>query len=150
MNKLIKLGLALVLTLGMSQLFAQKGADEKAKMMVTKLTEKLTLTADQQQKATVIFTEHFNNMVGLRAELKKANSEQARTAIKEQRKKTDNSFTSILTDDQKVRYQAAKKEMRQSMKNKKEGKGRGGKGKGNKNAPAMDPEMENHLDDEAF
>jgi len=148
MKKLIKLSLAIVLTMGVNLLFAQKGADEKAKMMVTKLTEKLALTTDQQQKATVIFTEHFNNMVGLRAEFKKSNSEQAKTAIKEQRKKTDNSFTSILTDDQKVKYQAAKKEMRQSMKNKREGKGRGGKG--NKNAPAMDPEMENHLDDEAF
>jgi hypothetical protein len=148
MKKLIKLSLAIVLTMGVNLLFAQKGADEKAKMMVTKLTEKLALTADQQQKATVIFTEHFNNMVGLKAELKKANSDQAKTAIKEQRKKTDNRFTSILSDDQKVKYQAAKKEIRQSMKNKRAGKGRGGKG--NKNAPSMDPEMESHLDDEAF
>jgi hypothetical protein len=148
MNKLIKLSLAIVLTMGVNLLFAQKGADEKAKMMVNKLTEKLALTADQQQKATVIFTEHFNNMVGLRADFKKVNSEQAKTAIKEQRKKTDNSFTSILTDDQKVKYQTAKKEMRQSMKNKRAGKGRGGKG--NKNVPPMDPEMESHLDDEAF
>lgn len=145
MKKLIKLSLAIVLTMGVNLLFAQKGADEKAKMMVTKLTEKLALTADQQQKATVIFTEHFNNMVGLRVELKKSNSDQAKIAIKEQRKKTDNRFTSILSDDQKVKYQAAKKEMRQSMKNK-----RAGKGKGNKNAPAMNPEMESHLDDEAF
>lgn len=148
MKKLIKLSLAIVLTMGVNLLFAQKGADEKAKMMVTKLTEKLALTADQHQKATVIFTEHFNNMVGLKAELKKANSDQAKTAIKEQRKKTDNRFTSILSDDQKVKYQAAKKEIRQSMKNKRAGKGRGGKG--NKNAPSMDPEMESHLDDEAF
>jgi hypothetical protein len=148
MKKLIKLSLAIVLTMGVNLLFAQKGADEKAKMMVNKLTEKLALTADQQQKATVIFTEHFNNMVGLRVELKKANSEQAKTAIKEQRKKTDNRFTSILSDDQKVKYQTAKKEMRQSMKNKRAGKGRGGKG--NKNVPPMDPEMESHLDDEAF
>ncbi|MFY7734694.1 MAG: hypothetical protein ACOVSR_14515 [Bacteroidia bacterium] len=148
MNKLIKLSLAIVLTLGVNLLFAQKGADEKAKMMVTKLTEKLALTADQQQKATVIFTEHFNSMVGLKTELKKSNSDQAKTAIKEQRKKTDNRFTSILSDDQKVKYQAAKKELRQSMKNKRAGKGRGSKG--GKNTPAMDPEMENHLDDEAF
>jgi hypothetical protein len=148
MNKLIKLSLAIVLTMGVNLLFAQKGADEKAKMMVNKLTEKLALTADQQQKATVIFTEHFNNMVGLRADFKKVNSEQAKTAIKEQRKKTDNRFTSILSDDQKVKYQTAKKEMRQSMKNKRAGKGRGGKG--NKNVPPMDPEMESHLDDEAF
>jgi hypothetical protein len=117
-------------------------------MMVTKLTEKLALTADQQQKATVIFTEHFNNMVGLKAELKKVNSDQARTAIKEQRKKTDRSLNGILNDDQKVKYQAAKKELRQSMKNKRAGKGRGSKA--GKNTPAMDPEMENHLDDEAF
>lgn len=148
MNKLIKLSLAIVLTMGVNLLFAQKGADEKAKMMVTKLTEKLALTADQQQKATVIFTEHFNSMVGLKTELKKSNSDQAKTAIKEQRKKTDNRFTSILSDDQKVKYQAAKKELRQSMKNKRAGKGRGSKG--GKNTPAMDPEMENHLDDEAF
>ncbi len=148
MKKLIKLSLAIVLTLGVNLLFAQKGADEKAKMMVTKLTEKLALTADQQQKATVIFTEHFNNMVGLKAELKKSNSDQARTAIKEQRKKTDHRFTGILTDDQKVKYEAAKKELRQSMKNKRAGKGKGGKG--NKKAPPMDPEMESHLDDEAF
>ena len=145
MKKLIKLSIAIVLTLGVSLLFAQKGADEKAKMMVTKLTEKLALTADQQQKATVIFTEHFNNMVGLKAELKKANSDQAKTAIKEQRKKTDKSLNGILNDDQKVKYQAAKKDIRQSMKNK-----RAGKSKGNKNAPSMDPEMESHLDDEAF
>jgi hypothetical protein len=148
MNKLIKLSLAIVLTMGVNLLFAQKGADEKAKMMVTKLTEKLALTADQQQKATVIFTEHFNSMVGLKTELKKSNSDQAKTAIKEQRKKTDNRFTSILSDDQKVKYQAAKKELRQSMKNKRAGKGRGSKG--GKNTPAMDPEMESHLDDEAF
>jgi hypothetical protein len=148
MNKLIKLSLAIVLTMGVNLLFAQKGADEKAKMMVTKLTEKLALTADQQQKATVIFTEHFNSMVGLKTEFKKSNSDQAKTAIKEQRKKTDNRFTSILSDDQKVKYQAAKKELRQSMKNKRAGKGRGSKG--GKNTPAMDPEMENHLDDEAF
>lgn len=148
MNKLIKLSIAIVLTLGVNLLFAQKGADEKAKMMVTKLTEKLALTAEQQQKATVIFTEHFNNMVGLKAEFKKSNSDQAKTAIKEQRKKTDKSLNGILNDDQKVKYEAAKKELRQSMKNKREGKRRGGKG--NKNAPATDPELENHLDDEAF
>lgn len=148
MNKLIKLSIAIVLTLGVNLLFAQKGADEKAKMMVTKLTEKLALTADQQQKAIVIFTEHFNNMVGLKAELKKANSDQARTAIKEQRKKTDKSLNGILNDDQKAKYEAVKKELRQSMKNKRAGKGRGSKG--GKNTPAMDPEMENHLDDEAF
>jgi hypothetical protein len=148
MNKLIKLSIAIVLTMGVNLLFAQKGADEKAKMMVTKLTEKLALTADQQQKATVIFTEHFNNMVGLKAELKKVNSDQARTAIKEQRKKTDRNLNGILNDDQKVKYEAAKKELRQSMKNKRAGKGRGSKS--NKNTPAMDPEMENHLDDEAF
>lgn len=148
MNKLIKLSIAIVLTLGVNLLFAQKGADEKAKMMVTKLTEKLALTADQQQKATVIFTEHFNNMVGLKAELKKANSDQARSAIKEQRKKTDRNLNGILNDDQKAKYEAVKKELRQSMKNKRAEKGRGGKG--NKNAPAMDPEMENHLDDEPF
>jgi len=148
MNKLIKLSFALVLTFGFNLLFAQKGATEKAKIMVTKLTEKLALTADQQVKATSIFTDHFTNMVVLKAAFKKSNSDQAKTAIKEQRKKTDHLFTSTLTEEQKGKYEASKKEMRQNM-IKKRGEYQKG-GKGNKNTNPMNPEMENHLDDEAF
>jgi hypothetical protein len=58
MKGLIKLSVLLVLLITPNVLFAHKSAEEKAKLVASKLNEKLVLTPDQLQKVTDIYTVH--------------------------------------------------------------------------------------------
>ena len=64
--------------------FAQRSPEEKTKMMVKKLTVKLALSGDQQQKLTDVFITHFNMMKDLHFQFKNADKHQSKTAFKEQ------------------------------------------------------------------
>ncbi len=119
--------------------FAQRNGEKRADFFVSKLTEKLALSADQQSKAKVIFVNHFEKIKALRASLKTATEEQKKTALKEQWQKTDAELLATLTDAQKTKYAEAKKEMRKNLKGRKDGKG--------KKAPEG---VSDALDDEAF
>lgn len=119
--------------------FAQRNGEKRADFFVSKLTEKLALSADQQSKAKVIFVNHFEKVKALRESLKTATEEQKKTALKEQWQKTDAELLATLTDAQKTKYAEAKKEMRKNLKGRKDGKG--------KKAPEG---VSDALDDDAF
>ncbi len=120
--------------------FGQKRAEKKVDFFVSKLTEKLALSADQQSKAKVIYTNHIEKVKALRASLKTATEEQKKAALKEQWQKTDAELLATLTDEQKTKYAAAKKEMRKNVRARREGKGK----------KAGSSEVPDALDDEAF
>ncbi len=119
--------------------FAQRNGEKRADFFVSKLTEKLALSADQQSKAKVIFVNHFEKIKALRVSLKTATEEQKKAALKEQWQKTDAELLATLTDAQKTKYAEAKKEMRKNLKGRKDGKG--------KKAPEG---VSDALDDDAF
>jgi Spy/CpxP family protein refolding chaperone len=120
MKNLIKLSLAMLMVVYSFASFAQKGpkksVDERAKMVVTKLTEKLALTDEQQKKATEIFTNHFNEVKALRESSKDQPKEQVKASIKELRKKNNVAFRAILTEEQKAKLVELRKEKRDSKK----------------------------------
>jgi membrane-associated HD superfamily phosphohydrolase len=142
MKKLIKLSFVVALTIFANFAIAQKSAEEKTKMVVSKLNEKLALSEDQQQKISTVFTSHFNTVKELRKQFKSGDKGQAKIKIKEQWKKTDELVTAVLTDVQRPKYQDAKKELRNKMQNRKNKSGKGGK--------QLSKDEENILDDDAY
>ena len=144
MRRLIKLSVLLVLLITPNVLFAHKSAEEKAKLVATKLNEKLVLTPDQLQKVTDIYTAHFNNINALKEQTKNSTKEEKMKLLKEQWKNTDKQVKDILTADQKLKYDQAKKETRQAIK-----KRRAIKPKKEKKAIGNDG-VEELLDEEAY
>lgn len=142
MKKLIKLSFVVALSIIANFGFAQKNVAEKTKMVVSKLNEKLVLNVEQQQKVSAIFTAHFNSIKELRTQFKNGDKEQAKTAIKEQWKKTDEQIFTLLNDEQRTKYKDAKKDMRKNIQNRNNKKGKGGK--------LLSKDEENILDDDAY
>lgn len=143
MKRLIKLSVLLVMVITSNMLFAQKSAEEKAKMVTTKLNEKLAFSPEQFQKVNEIYTQHFNNVNALREQNKTASKEQKMKLMKEQWKSTDLKVKEVLTDIQKPKYEEAKKEAKQALRK------RAGK-KGKKAKITNNDGVEELLDDEAY
>jgi hypothetical protein len=141
MKKLIKLSFVVALTFFANFAIAQKSAEEKTKMVVSKLNEKLALNEEQQQKISTVFTSHFNTVKEIRKQFKSGDKEQAKIKIKEQWKKTDEQVIATLNETQRANYLDAKKDIRKKMQ---------GRTKGGKNKKQLSKEDENLLDDEAF
>ena len=97
-------------------LFAQRQKGSKMEIVMAKLTEKLSLTPDQQSKVKAIFSTHFDQMKALKEQVKNLSAEDKKTALKGQWKKTDDAMLAVLNDTQKTKYQEAKKEMRKNRK----------------------------------
>ncbi|MES2381615.1 MAG: hypothetical protein V4538_11275 [Bacteroidota bacterium] len=97
-------------------LFAQRQQGSKMEMVMSKLTEKLSLTPDQQSKVKAIFSTHFDQMKALKEQVKNASPEDKKTALRAQWKKTDDAMLAVLDTTQKTKYQEAKKEMRKNRK----------------------------------
>lgn len=114
--------------------FAQKGREGRGAEMVTKmtarLTEKLTLTADQQSKVSSILTTHRANMKAMREQMQNAPSKEEKMKLRKASwDKLDTDISAMLTDEQKPKYTAYKQQMREDFKANRGGKGKEGMGK---------------------
>lgn len=146
MKQFIKLSIALllVLTVGVYQLSAQKNIAARSQQVVSKLTEKLALTTEQQQKVSALFVEHINNMKSIREEAKTLGMEQAKSKMKELRKNTNDKLNAILTDEQKMKYAALKNEKLKSIQKRK------GENKKQNLEKPTENELEKHLEESVF
>jgi len=147
MKNLVKLSIVVALSIFANFAIAQKTPEEKTKIIVTKLTQKLTLSADQQQKLTDIFTPHFNMMKDIRIQFKNGDKEAGKRAAKEQWSRTDQQVVMILDDTQRAKYNEAKMKMRKNIMNRNNKKGNA---KNAKNKKPVEVEVDEPLDEEAF
>lgn len=114
-----KLIIVAILAIGLTG-FAQEGkkgrrpAEETIEMKVKKLTEELTLNADQQNKITSIIQEH----VAKRKD-NKENSEN-KEANKGEMKVFTDKIKAVLTPEQFKKWKALKKEHREKKEDKKQ------------------------------
>lgn len=147
MKKLVKLSIVVALSIFANFAIAQKTPEEKTKIIVTKLTQKLTLSADQQQKLRDIFFPHFNMMKDLKTQFKNSDKEEGKRAAKELWSRTDQQVIMILDDTQRAKYNEAKMKVRKNMMNRNNKKGNL---KNSKNKKHVEVEVDEPLDEEAF
>ena len=101
--------------------------EERATKMAARLTEKLSLTPDQQTKIKAIFLDQSTQMEKARTEAgddRKAGREKMMAMMKD----NDTKINAILTDDQKKAYTAYQEERKAAMQNR---GGRQGNGSSN-------------------
>lgn len=139
MKKSIKLFLAILLSVNIAM--AQKNENEKTNSMVKILTEKLTLTEQQQMQAKEIFTAHFRIMKDLRGKLKENKDKNLKIAIRNQQKQTNQALNDMLTPEQRDKYITLKKEMRNKAQNRKKEK---------KDKQNSSNYLEEHLNEDAY
>ncbi len=128
---------------------AQKSPEEKTKIIVTKLTEKLTLNNEQQVKLNDIFLTHFNMVRDIQFQFKNEDKELGKKAAKEQWSRTDQQVMIVLNDVQRTKYNEAKMKMRKNIMNRKNKNGKGDL-KNLKNKKPVEVDVEEPLDEEAF
>ena len=134
MKKLMKVMSVLALMLITNIGFAQRGGEGRGTEMVSKmtarLTEKLTLTADQQSKVSSILTTHRANMKAMREQMQNAPSKEEKMKLRKAAwDKLDTDISAVLTDEQKPKYTAYKQQLREDFKANRGGKGKEGMGK---------------------
>ena len=134
MKRLMKVMSVLALMLITNIGFAQRGGEGRGAEMVTKmtarLTEKLTLSADQQSKVSAILTAHRANMKAMREQMQNAPSKEEKMKLRKAAwDKLDTDISAVLTDEQKPKYTAYKQQMREDFKANRGGKGKEGMGK---------------------
>ena len=98
--------------------------EERATKMAARLTEKLSLTPDQQTKIKAIFLDQSTQMEKARTEAgddRKAGREQMMAMMKD----NDTKINAILTDDQKKAYTAYQEERKAAMQNRGDRQGNG-------------------------
>lgn len=139
MKKSIKLFLAILLSVNIAM--AQKNENEKTNSMVKILTEKLTLTEQQQMQAKEIFTAHFRIMKDLRGKLKENKDKNLKIAIRNQQKQTNQALNDMLTPEQRDKYITLKKEIRNKAQNRKKEK---------KDKQNSSNYLEEHLNEDAY
>jgi hypothetical protein len=149
MKKLIKLSIVVALSIFANFAIAQKSPEEKTKIIVTKLTKKLTLSNEQQVKLNDVFLTHFNMMRDLRMQFKNEDKELEKKAAKEQWSRTDQQVTNVLNDVQRTKYNEAKMKMRKNIMNRKNKNGKDDL-KNLKNKRPVEVDVEEPLDEEAF
>lgn len=129
MKRLMKVMSVLALLLITNIGFAQRGREGRGAEMVTKmtarLTEKLTLTTDQQSKVSAILTAHRANMKVMREQMQNEPSKEEKMKLRKASwDKLDTDISAVLTVEQKPKYAVYKKQMKVDFK-----ANRGGKGK---------------------
>lgn len=98
--------------------------EERATKATAQLTEKLTLTADQQTKVHDILLDQNNQMAKIREEAgedRKAMREKSMALMEGNNTK----INAVLTDDQKKTYAAYLQERKDAMQNRRGGQGGG-------------------------
>ncbi|MEJ7558777.1 MAG: hypothetical protein WKF66_10750 [Pedobacter sp.] len=96
--------------------------EERAKRSVSMLTEKLTLTADQQTKVSAIYLEQSAKMKKLRDSVGD-DREAMRAVMMKGNEATETKIEALLTADQKKLFTAWKEERKEMMKKRQEGGG---------------------------
>jgi Spy/CpxP family protein refolding chaperone len=89
---------------------------------VKQLTEQLTLTKDQAEKAKVILTASQNDMQAMRDSLA-GDREGMRKAMTELRTKSNKKIAELLTDDQKPKFEKMLKDQEEMMRQRMQGGG---------------------------
>ena len=128
---------------------AQKSPEEKTKIFIAKLNEKLTLSNDQQAKLNDVFLIHYNMMRELKKQFKNEDEESGKRAAKEQWSRTEQQLIMMLNDIQRSKYNDAKMKLRKNMINRKK-KSVKGDIKNSKNKKPVEVDLEEPLDEEAF
>jgi len=149
MKKLIKLSILMALSIFANFSIAQKSPEEKTKIFIAKLNEKLTLSNDQQAKLNDVFLIHYNMMRELKKQFKNEDEESGKRAAKEQWSRTEQQLIMMLNDIQRSKYNDAKMKLRKNMINRKK-KSVKGDIKNSKNKKPVEVDLEEPLDEEAF
>ncbi len=147
MKKIIQLSITLAFTIFVNFAIAQKSPEEKTKIIITKLNEKLTLSNEQQVKLNDIFLTHYNMMRDLKMQFKNEDKELGKKAAKEQWSRTDQQVMIVLNDVQRTKFNEAKKKMRKNIMNHKNDNG---DLKNKKNKKPEEVDIDEPLDEEAF
>ncbi len=143
MKNIVKsIALLLLFVSTSASVLAQRQQGSKMEMVMAKLTEKLSLTPDQQSKVKAIFSAHFDQMKALKEQIKNLSPEDKKTALKAQWKKTDDAMLAVLDATQKTKYQEAKKEMRKNRKTR--------NAEGRHKGKEAQPDVQELLDDGAY
>lgn len=149
MKNLIQLSILVAFSMFANFTIAQKSPEEKTKIIITKLTDKLTLSNDQQLQIRDVFFTHFVMMRDLKMQFKNEDKEMAKKVAKEQWSRTDQQVMMILNDVQRTKYNEAKMKMRKNIMNRRNKSGKGDL-KNSKNKKPVEINIEEPLDEEAF
>ena len=95
----------------------KKTPEERAQIFSDKLSKKLSLTDEQHAKVYDIILSHCQQADQIRAT--ETDKETRKSHIKNLRQSTDLQIQSVLTDEQKVKYEELKKMMIEKRKQKK-------------------------------
>ena len=134
MKRLMKvmsvLALLLITNIGFAQRVRAGRDAEMVTKMTARLTEKLSLTTDQQSKVSAILTAHRANMKVMREQMQNEPSKEEKMKLRKAAwDKLDTDITAVLTDEQKPKYTAYKQQMKEDFKANRGGKGNEGMGK---------------------
>lgn len=95
----------------------KKTPEERAQKLSERLSEKLTLTTEQRSSIYDIMLSHFQQADQIRAA--ETDKKTRRSQIKNLRQSTDLQIQSVLTDEQKVKYEELRQMMKEKRKQKK-------------------------------
>ncbi len=124
--------LVLAVALSTISVFAQDGkpkknAEQRATMYVKELTTELNLTADQSSKIKAVQIESLTKLDTLKAKASAGDKKAGKKEAKATTEAANASIKAILTDEQKVKFDAWVEAKKEKMKNKEGGKGKGKK-----------------------
>ena len=122
--------LVLAVALSTISVFAQDGkpkknAEQRATMYVKELTTELNLTADQSSKIKAVQIESLTKLDTLKAKASAGDKKAGKKEAKATTEAANASIKAILTDEQKVKFDAWVEAKKEKMKNKEGGKGKG-------------------------
>lgn len=144
-----KLSILLVLSLMMTNIYAQKDITERAAKSTEKLTAQLDLTPEQQTQVKELYLEKYSKKQAnkpQKAEQSKVDRKEMKTAKKAARKDFEGRLNAILTPEQVAKRTADKAERSEKRK---AGKGKGqGKAKMKKHKMKHDGKAQSRMDRE--
>jgi hypothetical protein len=149
MKKLIQLSITVALIIFANFAIAQKSPEEKTKIFITKLNEKLTLSKDQQVKLNDILLPHFNMMRDIRFQLKNEDKEIGKKTAKEQWSRTEQQLIMVFNEVQRTKYNEIKMKMRKDIMNRKI-KSKKGDLQNSTNKKNVEVDIEEPLDEDSF
>ena len=124
--------LVLAVALSTISVFAQDGKpkkneEQRATIYVKELTTELNLTADQSSKIKAVQIESLTKLDTLKAKASAGDKKAGKKEAKATTEAANASIKAILTDEQKVKFDAWVEAKKEKMKNKEGGKGKGKK-----------------------
>ena len=149
MKKIIQLSITLAFTIFVNFAIAQKSPEEKTKIIITKLNEKLTLSNEQQVKLNDIFLTHYNMMRDLKMQFKNEDKELGKKAAKEQWSRTEQQLIMVFNEAQRSKYNEVKMKMRKEIMNRKI-KSEKGDLQNSKSKKNIEVDVEEPLDEDSF